>query len=130
MYHPQSGQCVQLTKNDIVLANCKTASRWDQHQDGGPIKLAGSPQCLAVAGDGAAARASNDCSNKWKSVSSSGLHIAALEGKGKYLCLEKNTSDSKLVTKKCLCVGDNLADLPTCADNPQVQWFKFVPANV
>ncbi|KAL8543555.1 hypothetical protein ACS0TY_004205 [Phlomoides rotata] len=92
--------------------------------------MAGSPQCLGVAGEGTAARASDDCSNKWKSVSSSGLHIAAQDGNNKYLCLEKNASDSKLVTKKCLCVGDDLADFPTCNDNPQIQWFKFVPANV
>ncbi|KAL8543554.1 hypothetical protein ACS0TY_004204 [Phlomoides rotata] len=130
MYHPQSGECVQLTNNDIVLAHCKNASRWDQHQDDGPIKLAGSPQCLGVAGEGAATRASDDCSNKWKSVSSSGLHIAAQDGNGKYLCLDKSASHSTLVTNKCVCVGDDLADFPTCGDNPQVQWFKFVPANV
>ncbi|KAH6825046.1 hypothetical protein C2S53_006963 [Perilla frutescens var. hirtella] len=130
MFHPLSGQCVQIGKKGIDLANCKYASRWDQHQDGGTIKLTGSPQCLGVAGDGAAARVTKDCSSKWKFVSSSGLHLAAQDGKGKYLCLEKNASDSKLVTKKCLCVGDNLADLPTCGDNPEAQWFKLVPTNV
>ncbi|KAI3468672.1 hypothetical protein Pfo_025335 [Paulownia fortunei] len=133
MFHPQSGQCVQISKTNVFLANCKNASRWDQHQDGGPIKLVGSPRCLGVVGDGLAARVLNDCSSsgsKWKFVSSSGLHLAAQDGHGKYLCLEKNASDSTLVTKKCLCVGDNLVDFPTCAENPQVQWFKLVPANV
>ncbi|KAL0393608.1 UNVERIFIED_CONTAM: Glycosyl hydrolase 5 family protein [Sesamum latifolium] len=134
MFHPQSGQCVHIGKtNIIVLANCKTASRWDQHQDGGTIKVVGSRQCLGVAGDGKAARVSDDCSSngsKWKYVSASGLHLGAQDGEGKYLCLERNASDSTLVTKKCLCVGDNLVDFPTCADNPEVQWFKLVPANV
>ncbi|KAG8375041.1 hypothetical protein BUALT_Bualt10G0058400 [Buddleja alternifolia] len=133
MFHPLSGQCVQIGKTNIVLADCKTVTRWDQHQDGGPIKLMGKPQCLGVSRDGAPARVSNDCSNngsKWKFASSSGLHLAAQDGEGKYLCLEKNASDGKLVTKKCLCVGDNLVDFPSCAQNPQVQWFKLVPANV
>ncbi|KAL7160003.1 hypothetical protein ABFS83_01G065500 [Erythranthe nasuta] len=132
MFHPQSGQCVQVGKNNnIILSNCKTASRWDQHQDGGPIKLAGSSQCIGVVGDGGAARVSVDCSSKWKIVSSSGLHLAAQDGKGKYLCLEMNASDhSTIVTKKCLCVGDDLVDFPTCSDDPLVQWFKLVAVNV
>lgn len=134
MFHPQSGKCVQIGKdNNVFLGNCKTASRWDQHQDNGPIKLAGSttPQCLTVVGDGAAVRVSGDCSSKWKFVSSSGLHLAAQDGQGKYLCLDINASDSTLVTKKCLCVGENdLVDLPTCNQNPQVQWFKLVPTSV
>ncbi|KAL0324257.1 UNVERIFIED_CONTAM: hypothetical protein Scaly_2392800 [Sesamum calycinum] len=99
MFHPQSGQCVHIGKTNIVLANCKTASYWDQHQDGGTIKVAGSPQCLGVAGDGNAARVSDDCSSngsKWKYVSSSGLHLGAQDGEGKYLCLERNASDSTL----------------------------------
>ncbi|KAH6804333.1 hypothetical protein C2S51_032580 [Perilla frutescens var. frutescens] len=131
MFHPLSGQCVQISKEGIVVvANCKNASRWDQHQDGGPIKLAGSQQCLGVARDGAAARVSEDCSSNWKFVSSCGLHLGSQDDKGNYLCLERNDSDSMLLTKKCLCVGDNLVDLPTCPDNPERQWFKLVPANV
>ncbi|XP_042035247.1 glycosyl hydrolase 5 family protein-like [Salvia splendens] len=131
MFHPLRGQCVQIVGNDIVLASCKNASRWDEHQHGGPIKLAGSSGCLGVAGDGAVASVSEDCSSKWKIVASSGLHLAAQDGKGEYLCLEVNASDSKLVTKKCMCVGNDLADLPTCADqDPESQWFKLVPANV
>ncbi|PIN07243.1 Cellulase [Handroanthus impetiginosus] len=130
MFHPQSGQCAQIGKANIFLAKCTAASKWGRHQDNGPIKLAGSPQCLQVAGDGVAAYVSNDCSSKWKYVSSSGLHLAAQNGKGKYLCLDRNASGSTVVTKKCLCVGDNLVDFPTCAKNPEVQWFKFVPANV
>ncbi|XP_047971022.1 glycosyl hydrolase 5 family protein-like [Salvia hispanica] len=130
MFHPLSGHCVQIVENGIVVANCKNASKWEQHQDDGPIKLVGSPQCLGVAGDGEAPRVSEDCSSKWKYVSSSGLHLAAQGGNGGYLCLEMNASDSKLVTKKCLCVGDDLVDLSTCADNPQAQWFKFIPSNI
>ncbi|KAL3635630.1 hypothetical protein CASFOL_020177 [Castilleja foliolosa] len=122
IFHPQSGQCVQINDHkNAILANCKNATRWDQHQDGGPIKLSGSGEYLAFA----------NCKNcKWKYGSSSGLQLAGRSGQGKYLCLEKNGSDNTLVTKKCLCVGDDLVDLPTCADNPQVQWFKLVPTNV
>lgn len=125
---------MQIGKKDaLLLENCKHASWWDQHQDGGSIKLTGSRRCLGAARDGAAARVSSDCSSngsKWKYVSNSGLHLAAQDGSGKYLCLEKNASDSKLVTKKCVCVGDNLADEPTCSNNPEPQWFKLVPTNV
>ncbi|KAL7122919.1 hypothetical protein ACP275_01G074200 [Erythranthe tilingii] len=132
MLHPQSGKCVQIgNNNSVLLANCKTANRWDQHQDGGPMKLSGSSLCLAVAGDGGATSVSDNCSNKWKYVSSSGLQLAAQDGMGKYFCLEMNGSDhSTVITKKCLCVGDDLRDFSTCADNPEVQWFKLVPANV
>lgn len=134
MFHPLSGQCVHISNKGIVAVSCEHASHWDQHQDGGSIKLAaGSLQCLGVAGDGAAPRVSEqDCATNgtmWKFVSSSGLHLAAQDGEGKYLCLEKNASDSQIVTKKCLCVGDDLSDTPTCADNPQPQWFKLVPTN-
>ncbi|XP_042038537.1 glycosyl hydrolase 5 family protein-like [Salvia splendens] len=130
MFHPLSGHCVQIVENWIVVANCKNASKWEQHQDDGPIKLVGSPQCLGVAVDEEAPRVSEDCSSKWKYVSSTGLHLAAHGGNGGYLCLEMNAPDSKLITKKCLCVGDNLVDLPTCAHNPQAQWFKFIPSNI
>ncbi|KAL1551964.1 cellulase [Salvia divinorum] len=130
IFHPLSGQCVQIVKNEIVLASCNNASRWDQHLDGSPIKLEGAAGCLGVAGDGVSPRVSMDCSSKWKIVSSSGLHLAAQDGKGEYLCLEVNVSDSRIVTKKCLCVGKNLSDFRTCAGNPQSQWFKLVPANV
>ncbi|KAL2544268.1 Glycosyl hydrolase superfamily protein [Forsythia ovata] len=129
LYHPLSGQCVQFGET-VSLTNCKTASRFDQHKDGGPIKLTGSLQCLGVAGNGIAARASNDCSSKWRSVSSSRLHLAAPNGQGKFLCLEMNAADSTIMTKKCLCFGDNLQDAPNCPQNPVIQWFKLVPANV
>ncbi|XP_073135887.1 glycosyl hydrolase 5 family protein-like [Henckelia pumila] len=133
IFHPQTGLCVQVGQNNIFLSDCASAARWDQLQDGGPIKLAGSPQCLVVAGDDVAAHVSNDCSSnssKWKIVSNSRLHLAAQNDQGSYLCLEKNADDGTILTKKCLCVGDNLVDLPTCAENPQAQWFKLVPVNV
>lgn len=130
MYHPFSGLCAHVGKGIVVLGNCKNAARWDQHQDNGPIKQAGSPFCLEVRGDGVTARVSKNCTNNWKYVSASGLHLASQDGLGRYLCLEKNGADDRIVTKKCLCVQDNLADLPSCAQNPEVQWFKFVPANV
>ncbi|KAL1551965.1 cellulase [Salvia divinorum] len=114
----------------MALANYNYASRWDQHLDGSPIKLEGDAGCLSVIGDVVSPRVSEDCSSKWKIVSSSGLHFAAQDGKGEYLCLEVNASDSRIVTKKCLCVGKDLSNLRTCADNPQSQWFKFVPTNV
>ncbi|KAL2544265.1 uncharacterized protein Fot_13498 [Forsythia ovata] len=103
----------------ISLTNYKTSSRFDQHQDGGPIKLVRASLCLGVAGDSVAACASNDCSSKWRSVSSSGLHLAAPNGQEKYLCLEKNAADSTIVTKKCFCVGGNLQDAHNCPQNPE-----------
>ncbi|KAL3635629.1 hypothetical protein CASFOL_020176 [Castilleja foliolosa] len=123
IFHPQSGQCVQIDDHNknVILANCNNASRWDQHQDGDPIKLSGSQQYLSFA-------YCKDC--KWKYVSSLGLQLASRSGQGEYLCLEKNGLENRLVAKKCLCVTDNLVDYRTCADNPQVQWFKFVPTNV
>ncbi|KAL0324256.1 UNVERIFIED_CONTAM: Glycosyl hydrolase 5 family protein [Sesamum calycinum] len=67
--------------------------------------------------DGNAARVSDDCSSngsKWKYVSSSGLHLGAQDGEGKYLCLERNASDSTLVTKKMsLCWRQILLNFPT-----------------
>ncbi|XP_022873525.1 uncharacterized protein LOC111392407 isoform X5 [Olea europaea var. sylvestris] len=129
LYHPLSGQCTKIGKT-VYLTNCKTASRFDQHEDGGPIKLAGASQCLGVVDEGVGAQASNDCSSMWRSVSSSRLHLAAPRGQGKFLCLEKNDADSTIVTKKCLCIGDNLQNAPNCPQNPEIQWFKLVPANV
>ncbi|CAA0812124.1 Cellulase (glycosyl hydrolase family 5) protein [Striga hermonthica] len=127
IFHPQSGQCVQIGKdsNNLLLANCKSADRWDQHRDGGPIKLAGKSRWLAAEGDGGAASLSNNCSTSWKLVSSSGLHLAAEIGGGNYVCLEKKDSGPTVVTNKCLCVGDDLADLPTCNDNPQSIVFRW-----
>ncbi|CAA0820473.1 Cellulase (glycosyl hydrolase family 5) protein [Striga hermonthica] len=132
MFHPQSGLCVQFDKgnNNVFLANCKKASRWAQHQDGGPIVLARTSQCLKMASDGETVRVSYDCSSKWNVVSSIGLQLATRVKDGKYMCLEKNINNSALVTRECLCVDNNLNDLPTCPDNPLVQWFKFVPRNV
>ncbi|XP_051151165.1 glycosyl hydrolase 5 family protein-like [Andrographis paniculata] len=135
MYHPQSGKCTQLRRGKIALRSCRTGSRWEQHDDGGPIKFAGGgrARCLSVAGEGQPARVSNDCTSngsKWKFASASGLHLAGADGGGKFLCLEINGNDSMLVTRKCLCLGDDLGDVPKCDVDPQVQWFKFVPTNV
>ncbi|KAL3635627.1 hypothetical protein CASFOL_020174 [Castilleja foliolosa] len=128
--HPQSGLCVRSKAGRIFLDTCEKASRWDRHKHGKPIKLVSrSSRCLAAARDGKAASVSNDCLSGWEYGSSSGLHLAVGDGQGKYMCLEKNGWDNTLVTKKCLCVRDDLVDFPTCADNPQVQWFKFVPTN-
>ncbi|XP_047971015.1 glycosyl hydrolase 5 family protein-like [Salvia hispanica] len=130
MFHPLSGKCVQIVHNEMTLANCNYASRWNQHRDDSPLKLEGAAGCLSVPGDGVSPRVSRDYSSKWKIVSSSGLHLAAQDRKGEYLCLEVNASDSRVVAKKCLCVGDDLSNFRTCADNPQSQWFKLVPTNV
>ncbi|XP_073049241.1 glycosyl hydrolase 5 family protein-like [Primulina eburnea] len=132
MFHPLTGQCVQVRETYIFLSECTTASRWE-HQDDGPIKLVGSLQCLVVAEDGSTAHVSDDCtsnSSKWKIASRPRLHLAAQNRQGSYLCLENNAADATIVTKKCLCLGDDLADTPTCDKNPQVQWFKLVPINV
>ncbi|KAG6409319.1 hypothetical protein SASPL_127356 [Salvia splendens] len=80
-------QQINQAENGIVLGKCKNASKWEQHQDEGPIKLVGGEGTSCIRG-------------LFKQVSSSGLHLAIQGGNGGYLCLEMNTSDSK----KCLCL--------------------------
>ncbi|XP_073130508.1 glycosyl hydrolase 5 family protein-like [Henckelia pumila] len=133
IFHPETGLCVQLGRNNLIfLSGCTNATHWDQHRHGGTIRPAGSRACLVVAGNNFAAEVRDDCTSnrsKWIIVSTSRLHLAARNGQGSYFCLHKNAADGTILTAKCLCVGNNLIDLHTCADNPQSQWFKFVPVN-
>ncbi|XP_039166814.1 glycosyl hydrolase 5 family protein-like [Eucalyptus grandis] len=84
------------------------------------------PQAL---GDGLPPALSNDCSSQrsaWRSISNSKLHVAATDEHGNRLCWEKKSNESSLVlTRKCICVDDDSG----CMENPQGQWFKFVPTN-
>ncbi|XP_047306706.1 glycosyl hydrolase 5 family protein-like [Impatiens glandulifera] len=135
LYHPQSGQCVNLLDKDVIaLGNCNSSisTRWDQDQDGSAIKLAGTDRCLSIVEEGEAVGISGDCGSpraKWRKVSGSGLHLAGKrEEGGGDLCLDG--SSSMVFTNKCLCVGSDSLDLPFCDQDPQIQWFKLVPINV
>ncbi|XP_071920130.1 glycosyl hydrolase 5 family protein-like [Coffea arabica] len=134
LYHPQSGLCAQIGNNGSVRgSDCQSPGRWKQQEAGSSIQLEAEAEgtfgCLRAVGDGQPATVSSDCGNQttlWKLVSSSQLHIAA---QGGYLCLEMNSSDSVVVTRKCLCLDENSNDVPNCAENPEGQWFKLVPTN-
>ena len=127
LHHPQSGLCVKADKNynQVESSDCVKASGWSQ--EGDKIKLNGD-HCLKALGDeGVPVVVSTDCSSEltsWKFISASGLHLAVGQGSG--LCLEKDSTSSKLVTNRCICVEDD----DGCIDNPQSQWFQFVPTNV
>ncbi|KAJ1401579.1 Ricin B-like lectin [Sesbania bispinosa] len=129
IYHPLSGQCVRVNKNnELELGNCEGQSRW--LQEGQQIKLVGNGTCIKAIGDGSPVHLSNDCESKrssWKTLSASNLHLGTIDGQGENLCLQKESHKSpKIVTKKCICVGDD----PACLHNPQSQWFQLVTSNV
>ena len=98
------------------------------------IRLMGSGLCLKAVGEGVPATLSTDCSSpqaRWKLISASKLHIAAVGEKGEPLCLDgKVSNSSSILTRKCMCSlhGDGLDS--NCHKNPQRQWFKFVPSNL
>ncbi|THF94374.1 glycosyl hydrolase 5 family protein-like [Camellia sinensis] len=134
MYHPQSGQCAQVGKDDIYTSDCRNPSQWSHDGDGSPIKLKGTSWCLTISGNGLPVILSNDCSSHrsiWELVSSSKLHVGAKDEQGTYLCLEwsRSSNSSAILTKKCLCLDDNVKDVPSCDDDPQIQWFKLIPTN-
>ncbi|KAI4326881.1 hypothetical protein L6164_019405 [Bauhinia variegata] len=58
----------------------------------------------------------------WKSVSLSGLRLATSDKMGEPLCLEMDSSVSKIVTKKYICTQDD--DDSACLDNPQSHQFN------
>lgn len=134
MFHPQSGRCARLGRQGLYLSNCLQTSKWSYGGNGTPIRLTGTSRCLTTGGDGLPPILSDDCSSqrsRWESVSESKFHMAAQDGRGSYLCLDWSSSNSSavLVTKKCLCLDNDLKDVPSCGQNPQNQWFKLVPTN-
>lgn len=134
MFHPQSGRCARLGRQGLDLSNCLQTSKWSYGGNGTPIRLTGTSRCLTTDGDGLPPILSDDCSSqrsRWESVSESKFHMAAQDGRGSYLCLDWNSSNSSavLLTKKCLCLDNDLKDVPSCVQNPQNQWFKLVPTN-
>ncbi|EPS62091.1 hypothetical protein M569_12701, partial [Genlisea aurea] len=125
IFHPQSGLCAVAGTAGVSLGDCRSATLWDSHQDGGEIRLANSQLCISPGNaDGAPVSLSaNNCGVTWNYGSSSGLQLATAYGGG-HVCLE--AGNGAVLTKKCLCIDDhNLSDFPTCADNPEVQWFKL-----
>lgn len=154
LYHPQSGECIQISNDDgdnhLYTTDCrrKNLTRWDHDNNKGGsssifIRVKGTTssstsagECLSAVGDGSEAVVSSDCSSgrasSWEMISSTKMHIAYRDdnGEGKYLCLERNSSSSRVLTRKCLCLDDSANDVSNCSQNPQTQWFKFVPTNV
>ncbi|KAF7825230.1 glycosyl hydrolase 5 family protein-like [Senna tora] len=140
LYHPLSGQCVQInSKNELELGSCESKVRW-AHKDGAhhdQILLVGTKRCLTSTGEGNPAvvsSSSSDCqsnskSSSWKHVSLSKLHLASssMDEHGKQmLCLHKDSNSPRIVTQRCICVDDD----STCLDDPRAQWFQLVPTNV
>lgn len=112
------------------MGDCKSNSLWSFEGDGSPIRLMNSAMCLKAVGEGLPPSLSEDClsaQSSWKAVSRSGLHLASFAKDGELLCLEKDSNSTKIVTKKCICIGD---DDPSCLDDPLNQWFRLVPTNV
>lgn len=120
----------------MYLSDCGNfTTQWTHNVENitSSIQLKGSFGCLRAVGDGHPAIVSSDCTSRpsfWKHIASSKLHIASQVEQGKYLCLEKNSSNSMIFTRKCLCLDDLGKDFLNCTENPQRQWFKFVPRNV
>lgn len=131
LYHPLSSQCVQVNnKNKLHLKDCKSWTKWSFDEYGATVRLMGTALCLKAVGHGLPPILSDDCLSQqsaWKFVSKSKLHLAALDGQGKYLCLQKKSStSSEILTRRCICIEDD----SNCEENPQIQWFKLVPTNV
>ncbi|XP_038875504.1 glycosyl hydrolase 5 family protein-like [Benincasa hispida] len=133
MYHPQSGQCVQvkdMMDKQIYLNNCSNASHWSHEGDGTPIMLEATNFCLKANGNGLPPSLSSDCFGEqsvWTAISDSKLHLATLTKQGNNgLCLEKESSNStRIVMGSCVCVGND----SNCLQDTQAQWFELVVTN-
>jgi len=131
LFHPSTGYCAHVSDDkEVVMGDCKSNSLWSFEGDGSPIRLMNSGMCLKADGEGLPPSLSEDClsaQSSWKAVSMSGLHLASFGKDGEVLCLEKDSNSTKIVTTKCICIGD---DDPSCLDDPLNQWFRLVPTNV
>lgn len=125
LYHPLSGKCVRADENyNLQASECTNLSKWNHSGDGTPVFLVGGTDtvCLTSVGEGMEVLLTSGCPYQdislWTSVSN--YQLATTNG----LCLHYEPgNDSKIITKQCICVN--------CADqNPQAQWFKFIPTNV
>ncbi|MQL82907.1 hypothetical protein Taro_015383 [Colocasia esculenta] len=130
IYHPLSGQCLLADDtSNVVLGDCRSRSKWSYGGNGTAILSAESSLCLRTVGDGSPVVLSPSCSDDqsaWTMISSSGFRIAGMDAGGSRLCLQGSSGDSPTVeTRQCPCLGD-----PICSENPQRQWFRFVPSNV
>ncbi|XP_039121534.1 glycosyl hydrolase 5 family protein-like [Dioscorea cayenensis subsp. rotundata] len=129
IYHPHSGKCLNADENNkVLLSDCQKKSRWNYNGEGSQVQLVGSTNCLQLVGDGLPVVLSSECDDNrstWKAVSESKYQIFAKDLQGRALCLEGNSTEASILTKECLCLGNS-----TCSENPQVQWFNFVPSNI
>lgn len=124
-----SGQCVQVNNNSkLHLIDCQSWSKWSYDGYESTIRLMGTALCLKAVGQELPPVLSNDCLRQqcaWKFVSNSKLHVAALDGQGKYLCLQKKSYTSEILTRSCICIEDD----SDCRENPQIQQFKLILTN-
>ncbi|XP_027905958.1 glycosyl hydrolase 5 family protein-like [Vigna unguiculata] len=129
LYHPLSGQCVQVNdKNEVELGRCETKTRWVRAENETKIILHGTKKCLTTTGEGLPVIVS-DCernNSSWRSASLSKLHLATMNQQQEQLCLQKDSNSSTIVTSKCICIKDD----SLCLDDPQSQWFQLVQTNV
>ncbi|GJW20314.1 ricin B, lectin domain, glycoside hydrolase, partial [Tanacetum coccineum] len=135
LYHPLSGQCIKASGDTLLMTNCQQASKWNHDHDGGSIQLANTPQCLTTSKQGASPMITDqvNCSSpqsSWNVVSSSRHHLASKDNEGNNLCLEVDISSLNIVTNKCLCLDDDLNDVPSCGYNPTRQWLKLIPTDM
>jgi hypothetical protein len=133
VFHLQTGRCLHAHKRNVTASECKRWSKWSYEGNETPIWLrGGSAGCLTAVGEGLPPAVTDECyhpHSSWIYVSSSKLQLAARSNAGVYLCLDWNATSSSVVTNKCLCVDEQLVDIPWCYEDPTRQWFKFVPSN-
>ncbi|KAJ0971495.1 hypothetical protein J5N97_019454 [Dioscorea zingiberensis] len=130
IYHPHTGKCLSVDgNNSVLLSDCLERTRWSYNEGGGSrVQLIESSHCLRVAGDGLPVVLSPECTDNlstWSVASGSRHQIFAMDLQGRELCLEGNSTEGVILTRECLCLRNS-----TCSENPQIQWFKFVPTNI
>ncbi|KAK2973770.1 hypothetical protein RJ640_018978 [Escallonia rubra] len=130
MYHPMSGRCVRVDRNETHASDCWGMSHWSHDGDGTPVKLVGTPWCLTALGDGLPVILTAECYSEestWRLVSGSKFQMANKDENGTDLCLDYDPSySSSVLTKKCICSAD---DDSNCLENPESQWFQLLSTN-
>lgn len=125
MYHPRSGKCIRVDKEmELHASDCYSLSKWSHNGNYEPIRLIGTPFCLAAVGDQMPVILTRDCYSEhsmWKLASK--YQLANKDN----LCLQYDPIYSpRILTMKCICPGQ---DDPSCVENPQSQWFKLISSN-
>ncbi|PWA90189.1 ricin B, lectin domain, Glycoside hydrolase, family 5 [Artemisia annua] len=135
LYHPLSGLCINASGDSLLMIDCQHASKWNHDHDGGSIQLVNTPQCLTTTIEGQTPVITDqvNCSSPqslWNVASGSRHHLASKDVEGNNLCLEVDIPSLNIATNKCLCLDDDLNDIPSCGYNPTRQWLKLIPTNI